>query len=219
MVSATDVLSFIVVGAFWGCTNPLLRKGSVESKEGQKEGTATTVQSTTESKNDSGSSRAGADAIDHDTNNHDSPATPAAKATTTSDNDNLVVRVYKSLLSLGNVRVWLPYALNQVGSILFNVLLANHDLSMTVPVCNGLALVFSVVTSLAIGERVNKPGRAIVGSTLVIVGLGICMYADNVAKQGVASDNSFVEDLDKEMESDANVDTIRANGGLASSEL
>ena len=74
-----DSLSMILVGALWGCTNPLLRKGSVEVDENQR---------------------------------------------------------LSSLKALLNVKIWLPYLMNQSGSIVFYILLANTELSLAVPICN-----------------------------------------------------------------------------------
>lgn len=135
VMSVVDVLAFLLVGAFWGCTNPLIRKGSTEVGE--------------------------ANTKDH------------VEVKQQQQEFSLWAWVGK----LGRLGVWLPYAMNQVGSLLYYVLLANYNMSLAVPVCNGLALVFSSLTSHALGERVDKPIRAVVGSLLVIVGVGICMDA------------------------------------------
>jgi drug/metabolite transporter (DMT)-like permease len=129
MVKSTEMISLVLVGALWGCTNPLLRRGSLEE--------------------------------------HPS---------TTNDTDSSLFSTLKVTLSkFRKVRVWLPYALNQCGSLLFYYLLANADLSMAVPVCNALSLVFSCITSYALGEHVDQPIRAICGSALVMIGVAICM--------------------------------------------
>ena len=43
--------------------------------------------------------------------------------------------ILQSLLIFRRVGVWLPYLLNQSGSILYYKLLATSDLSLSVPVC------------------------------------------------------------------------------------
>jgi hypothetical protein len=83
--------------------------------------------------------------------------------------------IIESLLLFRRVSVWLPYLLNQSGSLLYYKLLAEAPLSLAVPVCNAMALVFSSITSLALGERVDRPMFAAMGSLLVTVGVGICM--------------------------------------------
>lgn len=113
-----DSLSMILVGALWGCTNPLLRKGSVEVDKNQR---------------------------------------------------------LSSLKALLNVKIWLPYLLNQSGSIVFYILLANTELSLAVPICNALALLFSFLTSVILGEPIQKPFRSFLGATLVVVGVTICV--------------------------------------------
>ena len=121
MVSSTEILSLVLVGAFWGCTNPLMRQGSQDvSLVNQQQQSS---------------------------------------------------RLSKWL----NVRVWLPYAVNQSGSLLFYYTLGHSDLSLAVPMCNGLALVFSILTSYGIGEPMNDPWRIIVGSSLVMAGVAVCL--------------------------------------------
>lgn len=131
-----DLVILVLVGAFWGCTNPFLRKGAVEAK-------ASTSESQTQNNN--------------------------------SNEDSMFQVLRASAAKFLNLRVWLPYALNQSGSILFYVALSRSDLTLAVPICNALSLVFSVVTSFALGENVDKPGRAVLGAALVMIGVGICV--------------------------------------------
>ena len=133
-----DVLSAVLVGAVWGCTNPFLRKGA------------------TNDENIGGQSMDGK---------------PTDERSSQSENQSMV----QSLLRFRRVRVWLPYLLNQSGSILYYKLLATSDLSLSVPVCNALALVFSSATSFLLGERVDRPLAALFGSLLVTLGVAICM--------------------------------------------
>ena len=118
-----DLLSMVLVGAFWGCTNPLLRKGVVE-------------------------------------------------VASINASDSFLFASLKRFL---NFRVWVPYLMNQCGSILFYILLSRSDLSVAVPTCNALALVFSCVTSFALGEPIHQPIRTIVGATMVVVGVTLCL--------------------------------------------
>jgi hypothetical protein len=127
-----DLASMLIVGALWGCTNPILRKGSVEAEKQQGGRPRSFLKS--------------------------------------------------SLLAFLNFRVWLPYLLNQSGSIVFYVLLANSDLSLAVPICNALALVFSFVTSVLLGESIDKPFRSFLGAALVLVGVTICVSSQGEAK-------------------------------------
>lgn len=119
--------SMLLVGALWGCTNPLIKKGTDDDNK-----------------------------------------------TDTSGNDTFFVSSLKTFL---NVRVWFPYLLNQLGSVVFYLLLATSDMSMTVPTCNALALIFSIFTSLALGEKFEKPLQTILGSSLVVIGVTICVVS------------------------------------------
>jgi len=132
-----DFLSMMVVGALWGCTNPLLRKGSVE---------VTTTSSLKDPKNLGGK-----------------------KETT---DGSLLVSFLKSFL---DIKVWLPYVLNQSGSLVFYVLLAKSDISTAVPICNAMALLFSFVTSSALGEPIKNPSRTALGASLILIGVTICV--------------------------------------------
>jgi hypothetical protein len=126
----TNLASMVLVGALWGCTNPLLRKGAVES------------------------------AASSNNRYHD------------SSNDSVLRSTLRLFL---NAKVWLPYLFNQSGSIVFYILLANSDLSLAVPVCNSLALVFSLVTGIFVGEPIQKPFRTFIGASLVLLGTTICV--------------------------------------------
>lgn len=49
------------------------------------------------------------------------------------------------------------------------------DISTAVPVCNSLTFVFTAVTAMCLGEKTERPLRTLVGMTLVVVGIAICM--------------------------------------------
>lgn len=88
-----------------------------------------------------------------------------------------------SLLNFCYLSVLLPYIINQCGSILYYYLLASCNLSVVVPCCNALSLAFALGTSYILGERVNYPLRAILGSVLVTLGVAICMLESPTVKQ------------------------------------
>ena len=150
------MLSAVLVGAVWGCTNPFLRKGA------------------TNDENNCGRS----EDAKGDKPNAEQP-----------DDGNKNQSMVQSLLRFRRLGVWLPYLLNQSGSILYYKLLATSDLSLSVPVCNALALVFSSATSFLLGERVDRPVAAIFGSLLVTLGVAICMASkDDLWSAGDGSD-------------------------------
>ena len=139
MPNALEVVSLILVGALWGCTNPLLRQGAVDTAAA---GTSTTT---------------------------DSTGTPPTAG-------GLLASLHSFFRQLSHVRVWLPYVVNQCGSLLYYFTLANSDLSLAVPICNALALVFSIITSLVLGEPLRRPWLTIVGSAMVVAGVTLCLH-------------------------------------------
>ena len=135
MVNVSEALSLLLVGVFWGCTNPFMRKGFIETKSNTQQ---------------------------------------------EKDNDGLKSFILNKLVLLVNIKVWLPYLLNQCGSLLYYKTLASSNLTLSVPICNALSLVFSCITSALLGERMNKPKRAIFGVILVLLGVGVCMYSSEI---------------------------------------
>ena len=136
-----DFVSMILVGLLWGCTNPFLRKGSVEVNKS-----------------------AAVAAADTNTNTDDDEHKKKKK------NPMNVWQVFR------NMQLYVPFLLNQAGSVVFYFLLANSNISMAVPICNAFALVFSFLTSAFVtGEPIEKPIHIIVGASLILVGVTICV--------------------------------------------
>lgn len=151
MFSSTDIASLVLVGAFWGCTNPLLRQGS------------TKVASSTHTSN---------------------------LPNELSDSHSIVGFVSTQLSAFRHVSVWLPYAMNQAGSVLFYFTLSKIDISIAVPACNALALVFSIGTSWWIlKEPVNRPVHTILGAGLVVGGVALCLHSSENMKNSATLSN------------------------------
>ncbi|XP_069827449.1 transmembrane protein 234 [Dendropsophus ebraccatus] len=75
---------------------------------------------------------------------------------------------------ISNYRYVVPFLLNQSGSVVFYLTLASTDLSLAVPVCNSLALVFTMGTGKMLGEDIGGKG-AVAGLLLTILGISICV--------------------------------------------
>lgn len=58
--------------------------------------------------------------------------------------------------------------------MVFYLTLASTDLSLAVPVCNSLALVFTMVTGKILGEDIGGKG-AVLGLFLTTLGISICV--------------------------------------------
>uniref|UniRef100_T2M7W5 Transmembrane protein 234 n=1 Tax=Hydra vulgaris TaxID=6087 RepID=T2M7W5_HYDVU len=68
-----------------------------------------------------------------------------------------------------NWRCFLPFALNQCGSIIYMITLGSLHLSITVPVVNGLTLLITVWVGILLHEKINT--EVILGSALIIFGV------------------------------------------------
>lgn len=145
MKSITQLASFLLVGALWGCTNPLLRKGSQEAAAVRKRNESTTSQQQQK------------------------------------QHSSLVETILAGLSQFQYLFVWLPYLLNQAGSVVYYYTLANSDLSLAVPLCNALALVFSIATCYLLGEEDALSTRTMVGAALVMGGVALCVQANDGA--------------------------------------
>ncbi|KAE8624381.1 hypothetical protein XENTR_v10005937 [Xenopus tropicalis] len=88
-------------------------------------------------------------------------------------------KTLKQLLSearflIFNYRYVIPFLLNQSGSLVFYLTLASTELSLAVPFCNSLALVFTFVTGMIIGENIGGK-RAVLGMFLTTLGITLCV--------------------------------------------
>ena len=64
------------------------------------------------------------------------------------------------------------FLLNQTGAVLFMLGLGSLDLSLLVPVTNGLTFLVTTITGYLLGEGLTKQGW--VGVALLSTGLGCC---------------------------------------------
>mmetsp|Transcript_28839 Transcript_28839/g.44834 ORF Transcript_28839/g.44834 Transcript_28839/m.44834 type:complete len:153 (+) Transcript_28839:167-625(+) len=147
-----DIPSLLLVGAVWGCTNPFLRRGMADDDDNTTKATENSSKAHSENKANG--------------SNH-----------VTTEKHPKKHHMLQSLLSFRRISVWLPYALNQSGSLLYYRLLATSDLSLAVPICNALALAFGSITAWFLGESVDSPMRAMCGCALISVGVIICMMS------------------------------------------
>lgn len=149
MINSKDFISIIIVGSVWGCTNPFMKKGSEE--ENNTPSTSTSCTSSTDT----------------------------CSSGNTNTNTGFLQGILQSLSKFRRPSVLIPYLLNQTGSLFYYKLLATSDLSNAIPACNALAMVFSFLTSHLLGERLDKPFQAIIGSILVTGGVIVCMCSDD----------------------------------------
>ncbi|XP_078235979.1 transmembrane protein 234 isoform X3 [Pogona vitticeps] len=73
-----------------------------------------------------------------------------------------------------NYKYVVPFVLNQCGSLVYYLTLASTDLTLAVPLCNSLALIFTLATGKLLGENIGG-ARAAVGMLLTTLGVGLCI--------------------------------------------
>uniref|UniRef100_A0A8D2KXT0 Transmembrane protein 234 n=1 Tax=Varanus komodoensis TaxID=61221 RepID=A0A8D2KXT0_VARKO len=71
-----------------------------------------------------------------------------------------------------NYKYVVPFALNQCGSLVYYLTLASADLTLAVPFCNSLALMFTLATGKVLGEAIGG-ARAALGMVLTALGVAL----------------------------------------------
>lgn len=74
------------------------------------------------------------------------------------------------------LQFFVPFVVNQSGSVLYYYLLGSVDLSMAVPICNSLTFVFTALASRLLGEQQVGP-RIIGGMVCILAGVSVCVYS------------------------------------------
>uniref|UniRef100_A0A8C5V5U0 Transmembrane protein 234 n=1 Tax=Microcebus murinus TaxID=30608 RepID=A0A8C5V5U0_MICMU len=73
-----------------------------------------------------------------------------------------------------NTEYLMPFLLNQCGSLLYYLTLASTDLTLAVPICNSLAIVFTLIVGKVLGEDIGGK-RAVAGMVLTVIGITLCI--------------------------------------------
>jgi drug/metabolite transporter (DMT)-like permease len=77
-----------------------------------------------------------------------------------------------------NYRWFIPFILNQLGGLVFTVILGSNSapITITAPVTNALTLVITFITGyLVFGEKLSYAG--VLGSLFILVGVSICVHS------------------------------------------
>ncbi|XP_031234650.1 transmembrane protein 234 isoform X1 [Mastomys coucha] len=82
-----------------------------------------------------------------------------------------------------NTEYLMPFLLNQSGSLLYYLTLASTDLTLAVPICNSLAIVFTLAVGKVLGEDVGGK-EAVAGMVLTITGITLCITSSVMKTQG-----------------------------------
>ncbi|MES1915330.1 MAG: hypothetical protein MHM6MM_007299 [Cercozoa sp. M6MM] len=71
-----------------------------------------------------------------------------------------------------NWRFLLPFGLNQLGSVSYTASLQSAPVSLALPVCNALALLFTALVSNLLGEK-RLTARGWLGIALIVAGVAV----------------------------------------------
>lgn len=78
--------------------------------------------------------------------------------------------------SFSNMRVMIPFVLNQMGSAVFYLMLSTEPVSIVSPVCNSLTFLFTAMTSyIVFKESVRYPWFLVVGIIFILCGTVLCL--------------------------------------------
>ncbi|PGH01458.1 hypothetical protein GX51_05267 [Blastomyces parvus] len=145
------ILSFLLVGVAWGFTTPFIRRAAVEfnARNEQK----TSQQQQTAGKDGNGASS--------------SSSWVTRKALAMS-------QTVVNLLQTPGYTV--PLLLNLTGSVWFFLLVGKHELSLTVPITNSMAFLFTVLGEWYVEGKVISKSTWL-GMSMVLGGIALCVHS------------------------------------------
>ena len=149
----------LLVGLLWGGTNPFLREATLK-RSGELEDPSS---SPTSHPNDRTSKR--------------------FSPTRTTRTTTLSLRTLWGVLS--HASFYLPFVLNQTGSLVYYLLLGTYEVSVMVPAANGIALLVTALTEFVLcrwrgaGEesRAVPHPTEVLGMMLILAGFALCTRA------------------------------------------
>jgi hypothetical protein len=158
--------AFLLVGMMWGCTNPFLKNGT-EALPSVTRGSRL-AQFAAEVRH-----RA-RDELRH----------------------SQFVPIAQMYCIFTRWKFYIPFGINQAGSLVYIYLLGQTDISIAVPTCNSLTFVrqrqratsfmsspraclqvFTAVTCHLLGEKVDRPLLMYTGILLILCGITICIWS------------------------------------------
>ncbi|KAB8071634.1 hypothetical protein BDV29DRAFT_178830 [Aspergillus leporis] len=188
------ILSFLLVGVAWGFTTPFIRRAaadfnarqeqhsqaSPEQPQAQQEaGTEAEEQELQQTANPERESGAESSSDQED---HPPPSTTSARpAWMRPSNSNSgwlttkITTLFWTVINLLRTPAYsVPLIINLTGSIWFFLLVGKHELSLTVPLANSSAFLFTVLGEWYVERKVIEK-ETWLGMVLVLGGIAICV--------------------------------------------
>ncbi|PCG94844.1 Uncharacterized protein family UPF0546 [Penicillium occitanis (nom. inval.)] len=154
------ILSFILVGIAWGFTTPFIRRAAVDFNKRQEE----TIRL---------SSAANVVANDDDDDN----TIPVQPQRGGFDIKKKISAVFWTVVNLLRTPAYaIPLVVNLTGSVWFFLLVGKHELSLTVPISNSMAFLFTVLGEWYV-ERKVIARETWLGMFLVLGGIALCVHS------------------------------------------
>ncbi|KAL3488500.1 hypothetical protein BJX62DRAFT_211686 [Aspergillus germanicus] len=187
------VLSFLLVGMAWGGTTPFIRRAAKDFQARQEahqdQAQATELRNTQSTDDD----RSGNDSESDEDQPLPSPSNfaestaadtagpqPAWMNRSPSSSSWLRTKIFSIFWTVVNLlrtpAYSIPLVINLTGSIWFFLLVGKHELSLTVPLANSSAFLFTVLGEWYVEKKVIEK-ETWLGLALVLVGIGICVQS------------------------------------------
>ncbi|KAL4991040.1 hypothetical protein BDW68DRAFT_17617 [Aspergillus falconensis] len=190
------ILSFLLVGVAWGFTTPFIRRAAADFQARQKrqqqpqqtELQPTGAQSQApehENANDSGAESDEDQPLppppsDHSTTTRQPNPAWMNQSSSSSSSSWLRTKVVSLLCTVINLlrtpAYSVPLVINLTGSVWFFLLVGKHELSLTVPLANSSAFLFTVLGEWYV-ERKVIARETWLGMALVLSGIAICVQS------------------------------------------
>jgi drug/metabolite transporter (DMT)-like permease len=94
-----------------------------------------------------------------------------------SDASKGMLQSHKQTLKqfLAEPRIFLPFLINQSGSLVYYLLLSKEPISKAAPICNALTFILTAITGyMFLKEEIRSPLLLMTGSFLVLYGIFLC---------------------------------------------
>ncbi|KAL2388008.1 hypothetical protein RJ035_003729 [Blastomyces gilchristii] len=144
------ILSFLLVGVAWGFTTPFIRRAAVDFNARNEQKTA--QQQT-----------AGEDV-----------APSSSSGSWVTRKVLSLCRTVVNLLQMPGYTV--PLLMNLTGSVWFFLLVGRHELSLTVPITNSMAFLFTVLGEWYVEGKVISKSTWL-GMVMVLGGIALCVHS------------------------------------------
>ncbi|KAL4781488.1 hypothetical protein BJX76DRAFT_335321 [Aspergillus varians] len=178
------ILSFLLVGVAWGFTTPFIRRAATDFNARQEQQRAeleqTELQSTPTPSTNDAHEHGGSESDEEDqplrpSTTAPQPAWMNPPSSSSSWLKTKIVSMFWTVVNLLRTPAYsIPLVINLTGSVWFFLLVGKHELSLTVPLANSSAFLFTVLGEWYV-ERKVIARETWLGLGLVLGGIAICV--------------------------------------------